>query len=217
MTYKIREVNVEKYAYYVNKLRQNVDLETWKWRQIMTSQTAHTKYKWPPYDPEPNPPMKIFCARHCKQGIPEIASVLIGFLTERRSPKCNPFSQLAASCPWSSYHMQPFLVIGPKLFLIPSYMRRTSPILEVFGSASTDCSNARWQHSVCFVPLSAFRRRNDRAQLMSQMSSILLGTAHEHCRRTILPSCTYLLQTHLLQLVTALLAWFSRSTRQIVR
>jgi len=27
--------------YYVNKLRQNVDLETWKWRQIVTSQTAH--------------------------------------------------------------------------------------------------------------------------------------------------------------------------------
>jgi len=27
--------------YYVNKLRQNVGLETWKWRQIVTSQTAH--------------------------------------------------------------------------------------------------------------------------------------------------------------------------------
>ena len=51
--------------YYVNKLRQNVGLETWTWRQIVTSQTAHTKYKWPPYDPEPNPPMKIFCVRHC--------------------------------------------------------------------------------------------------------------------------------------------------------
>jgi len=31
----------------------------------MTSQTAHTKYKWPPYDPEQNPPRKIICVRHC--------------------------------------------------------------------------------------------------------------------------------------------------------
>jgi len=36
-------VDVEKYAYYVNKRRQNVGLKTWKWRQIVTSQTAHTK------------------------------------------------------------------------------------------------------------------------------------------------------------------------------
>jgi len=28
MTHKIRDVDVEKYAYYVNKLRQNVGLET---------------------------------------------------------------------------------------------------------------------------------------------------------------------------------------------
>ena len=45
-------VDVEKYAYYANELRQNVGFETWKWGQIVTSQTAH---KWPPYDPEPNP------------------------------------------------------------------------------------------------------------------------------------------------------------------
>jgi len=38
-------MNVEKYAYYVNKLRQSGGLETWKWRQILTSQTAHTKCK----------------------------------------------------------------------------------------------------------------------------------------------------------------------------
>jgi len=41
--------------YYVKKRRQNVGLETWKWRQIVTSQTANPKYKWPPYDPEPKP------------------------------------------------------------------------------------------------------------------------------------------------------------------
>ena len=33
---KLRGVDVEKYAYYVNKLLQNVGLETWKWRQIVT-------------------------------------------------------------------------------------------------------------------------------------------------------------------------------------
>jgi len=59
MTHKIRNVDVEKFAYYVNKLRQNVGLETCKWRQIVASQTAHTKYKWPPYDPEPTTPWKF--------------------------------------------------------------------------------------------------------------------------------------------------------------
>jgi len=39
-------VRAEENAYYVNKLRQNVGLETWIWRQIVTSQTGHTKYKW---------------------------------------------------------------------------------------------------------------------------------------------------------------------------
>ena len=56
MTHKIRGVDVEKFAYYVNKLRQNVRLETWKWRQIVTSKTAHIKHKWQPRDPESPPP-----------------------------------------------------------------------------------------------------------------------------------------------------------------
>jgi len=59
MTRKISWVDVEKYAYYVNNLRQNVGLVTWLWRQIVTSQTAHTKYKWSPYATEWNPPWKI--------------------------------------------------------------------------------------------------------------------------------------------------------------
>ena len=58
MTHEIRGVDVQKYPYYVNKLRQNVGLETWKGRQIVTSQTAPTK--WPPYDPEPKPPHENF-------------------------------------------------------------------------------------------------------------------------------------------------------------
>jgi len=52
---KIRGVWVEEYAYYVNKLR----LRTWIWRQIVTSQTAHTKYKWPPSATEWNTPWKF--------------------------------------------------------------------------------------------------------------------------------------------------------------
>ena len=67
MTHKIRRVDVEKHAYYVNKLRQNVELEIWLWRQSVTSQTAHTKYKWPPYVTEWNPHHEIFCVRHCWQ------------------------------------------------------------------------------------------------------------------------------------------------------
>ena len=54
MTHKIAGVDVEKCSYYVNKLRQNVGLEACKWRQIVTSQTAHTKYKMATYDSEPN-------------------------------------------------------------------------------------------------------------------------------------------------------------------
>jgi len=56
----MRDADVEKYAYYVNKLRQNVGLEKWKWSQIVTTQTAHTKYKWPPYNPETIKPHKNF-------------------------------------------------------------------------------------------------------------------------------------------------------------
>jgi len=58
-------VRVDECAYYVNKLRQNVGMETWIWRHIVTSQTAHTKCKWSPYATEWTPPMKIFCVRHC--------------------------------------------------------------------------------------------------------------------------------------------------------
>ena len=65
MTHKIRGVDAEKYAYYVNKLRLNIGLEIWIWREIVTSQVAHTKYKWPQYVTEWNHSMKIFCVRHC--------------------------------------------------------------------------------------------------------------------------------------------------------
>ena len=51
----MRGVDVEKYAYNVNKLRQKVSLETWIWRQIVTSQTVDTKRKWPPHATEWKP------------------------------------------------------------------------------------------------------------------------------------------------------------------
>ena len=66
---KRRRLRVEEYAYYVNKLRQNVDLKTWIWCQIVTSQTAFTIFEWPPYATEwTPPPMKIFCVSHWAQG-----------------------------------------------------------------------------------------------------------------------------------------------------
>jgi len=43
MTHKTRRVRVEEYAYYVNKLHQNVGLETSIRRQIVTSETERTQ------------------------------------------------------------------------------------------------------------------------------------------------------------------------------
>jgi len=54
MTHKLRGVRIEEYAYYVNKLCQNVSLEIWIWRQIVTSQKENTKYKCPPYTTDRN-------------------------------------------------------------------------------------------------------------------------------------------------------------------
>ena len=80
-------MDVEKYAYYVNKRRQNVGLKTWKWRQIVTSQTTHTKCKWPPYDPEPNPPWKCLPGRRfLKQPAEKLKAVFVAFDKERRIP-----------------------------------------------------------------------------------------------------------------------------------
>ena len=52
MAHKLRGVHVEEHAYCVNKFRESIGLEPWIWRQIVTSQTGHTKYKWPPYATE---------------------------------------------------------------------------------------------------------------------------------------------------------------------
>jgi len=60
MTHKIRGVRVEQYAYYVNTLHQIVGLETWIWRQIVTSQRMPTTNKWPPYATDWNPPHEKF-------------------------------------------------------------------------------------------------------------------------------------------------------------
>jgi len=60
MTQKLRGVRSEEYAYYVHKLRQNVGLETWIWRQIVTSQTGDTKDEWPPNATEWTPPIENF-------------------------------------------------------------------------------------------------------------------------------------------------------------
>jgi len=45
MTHKLRVLRVTEHAYYANKLRENVGLETGIRHQVVTSQTAHAKYK----------------------------------------------------------------------------------------------------------------------------------------------------------------------------
>ena len=60
MTHEIRRVDVEKYAYYVNKLRQNVVLGNMTMASNCDVQTAHIKYKWPPYATEWNPTHENF-------------------------------------------------------------------------------------------------------------------------------------------------------------
>ena len=59
MTNKLRGVRAEEYANCVNKFREKVSLETLIWRQIVTSQIPHTKYKWPPHATEWNHPWKF--------------------------------------------------------------------------------------------------------------------------------------------------------------
>jgi len=65
MTDKLRGERVEEYAYYVNKLRQNVGLETeydvklWRHKQRTPNTNDH---RMPLNEP---PLMRIFCVRHC--------------------------------------------------------------------------------------------------------------------------------------------------------
>jgi len=89
---KSREATTHKSPqYYVNKLRQNVGLETWIWRHIVTSQTAHTKYKWPPYATEWNPPMKIFFVRQC--------SLVLASVVQGDADICNSGQQAPIPAP----------------------------------------------------------------------------------------------------------------------
>jgi len=59
IVYKIRGVRVEEYAYYVNKLRQNIGLE-WTWRHKQRAPNTNDHHM-----PLNEIPMKIFCVRHC--------------------------------------------------------------------------------------------------------------------------------------------------------
>ena len=56
MFYKNKGSVCRSISLFVNKLR----LKTWICRQIVTSQTAHTKYKWPPSATEGTPPQWKF-------------------------------------------------------------------------------------------------------------------------------------------------------------
>ena len=76
---RLRTTGVDEYAYYANKLRQNVGLARWIWRQTVTSQTAHIKWKWPPYATEWKSSMKIFCVRRCQKHI-NVMNVWVGYI-----------------------------------------------------------------------------------------------------------------------------------------
>ena len=67
MTHVLRWVRAEEYEYCVKKIRENVRLETWIWRRIVTSQTAHTNTNDHHMPLNEAPSMKIFCVHHCFQ------------------------------------------------------------------------------------------------------------------------------------------------------
>jgi len=59
MTHEVSGVDVEKYALFMSTnlaktlvWKHGNDVKLWRHKQ-------HTKYKWPPYDPEANPPHKF--------------------------------------------------------------------------------------------------------------------------------------------------------------
>ena len=93
MTRTIRRVRVEEYVYYVTKLRQTVGLETWIWRQIATSQTAYTKYKWPPYVTEWRPPHGNFLRTPLCDLLPlthALHGSALGGLCKHKHTQCTP-------------------------------------------------------------------------------------------------------------------------------
>jgi len=105
MTHKIRRVRVEECAYYVNKLRQNVGLVTWIWRQIVTSQTVHTKYKWPLHATEWNPPMKIFCVRHCPGIRPRSPTAVALWISKRADVASAPYFHWLRPSSWFCFSL----------------------------------------------------------------------------------------------------------------
>jgi len=63
-------------------------------KEIVTSQTAHTKYKWPPCHSMKPAPMKNFCERHCSCG--NAKRSLQNPAIEQRNSKITSLNQ--ASC-----------------------------------------------------------------------------------------------------------------------
>ena len=141
MTHEIRRVRVEECAYYVNKLRQNVGLETWIWRQIVTSQRPHITSKWPPYATEWNPPMKIFCVRHWRRvdasqclfhwsyeldrlcptrGLLVACSPVEGFVPPSLGFRCSKISYPLTTCPYNNLEFDIFDTGGLQCHTITS-------------------------------------------------------------------------------------------------
>ena len=73
-----------------------VGLETWLWRQIVTSETAHTKYKWPPYAIEWIPPMKIFCIRHWRY-VSVLSNIIPRYWAHRQKGRISSLKMIFSS------------------------------------------------------------------------------------------------------------------------
>jgi len=135
-------------AYCVNKLRQNVSLETWIWHQIVTSQTVHKKYKWPPYACDacewtPTPWKFYACATAFNRRI--LRSCLV--------PHCSPPPALTlpSTTPCRRVRSQLFLSPTPVLFqevgiLILDRQLRHSNTASL--TSITQFTNVIWHHVV---------------------------------------------------------------------
>ena len=125
-------------------LRQQTSPKRWfgnmtmTWRQIVTSQTVHTKYKCPQHATEWKPSMKTFCVRHCIPGWDQARSDI--YIITSPDP-CTTSGRLPSGC----------RTCGAKLFwdILATRLNQRSWVLYIRRSGSRQYrSNA--------TPLDAF-------------------------------------------------------------
>jgi len=157
---------MKKHAYFVNKLRQNVGLEIWLWRQMVTSQTAHTKYKWLPYVTEWNPhenflrtPLiaNVDVARNVRASViifhyRDISSSVYIFVrvpTRVSEKQISSFTDVWSQCEQGLYTLDPFneAIVACKYFLEPCNRYNGKQLCEEILDCKTPASSRATQHS----------------------------------------------------------------------